>query len=423
MSRGTNRRIFISDIHMGDRRSANQTPPFHGYCWFSHPDLSPDTDRPGMLADFLEEYCINDGSVAEVVIVGDLFDEWVCPVQYDPTEPPYPAPLPPGEQYGRIAAAPQNAPVVKALKNLALADRLVYVPGNHDMFAVKEVVRNIFPGICCPDAPDGHHVYGVDGIWTEHGHWYGMFNAPYPAGPGGGFAGSALPLGYFITRINAQEALQTGRMLGLTEVFKEWVKHIPGKAPEAGDADGAARGLVDAVLMDLFDTLVSEHAYGREGAVMNGSGGVPGLVKWEEVKARYHHTWDAWPQTHPGNVGRLDAIESDAGRLDQVARSITLEHEEVRIVVCGHTHDCGLMSYEDSPYPPDEVPLEAKRVYANAGAWTNDTPVCTFVETELRPDEGKHLVSLRKWVRDSATGRYRAEDVQPGLWVVADTGR
>ncbi|MDD5007812.1 MAG: metallophosphoesterase [Syntrophorhabdaceae bacterium] len=415
----SSKRIFISDIHMGDKRSANQVPEFQNYCWFYHPDSSPDTDRPEILRRFLEEYCFSDTSVTEVVIVGDFFDEWVCPAQFDPTEPPYPAPLPKGEQYRKIAVATQNLPVIETLRKLASQDRLVYVPGNHDMFADKSVVNEIFPGIRYPDSKDGHYVYRADGIWAEHGHWYGMFNAPHPAGSGSGFAGSHLPLGYFITRINAEEALRTGSMLSLPQVFKEWIEHVFSEVPEAKDPEAKVGGLVDTVLMNLFNTLVSNHAYGQEGAVMNGFDGIPGKIMWEEIKTRYSNIYDAWPDNHPDNVGPLNAILSDAGNLDQATRLVTLRREDVKIVVCGHTHDYRLASYSNSPYPPDEIPPEDNRIYANSGAWTNDTQRCTFVETELRSDDGKHLVYLKEWLRDPSTGQYKARDVQPDEWVVA----
>jgi UDP-2,3-diacylglucosamine pyrophosphatase LpxH len=413
MNSGTIKRIFISDIHMGDERSAHQQLPAHNYCWFYASDSR--TDRPEMLTRFLEDYCISDGSLAEVVIVGDLFDEWVCPASLDPTEPPHPLPVPPGEQYRRIVGAGRNLRVVKALKSLASMDKLVYVPGNHDMFAEKSIMEDMFPGIRCPGPQDGHCFYKADGIWTEHGHWYGLFNAPHPAGSGSGFEGSMLPLGHFVTRINTEEALRTGATLGLPQVFKEWIDHIFREVPEVKHAGAEARDLVDAILRDLLNTLVSHHAYGRKGAVMNGFADIPGIVLWEDVMNRYAHLYAAWPDSHPDNVGRLDAIFSDAGDLSGAARLITFQNEEVNIVVCGHTHQSDLVTYEDTVYPPDEVPPEAKRVYANSGSWTNDTPTCTFVETELRPNDGIHLINLREWVKKAA-GMYEAGDIHQA-WV------
>lgn len=412
------KRIFISDIHMGDRRSASQAPKFHNYCWFCRSGDSPGSDRPKILTRFLKDYCIADESVAEVVILGDLFDEWVCPAGFDPTEPPHPAPPPRGEQYRKIAAASQNAEVVAALKTLASANRLVYVPGNHDMFADREIMEEIFPGIHCPQSFDGHFVYSADGIWAEHGHWYGMFNAPLPPGANLGFPECPLPLGHFISRVIAEEALRTGKMIGLGEVFREWVEHILDKVPDAKDPDVRVGDIVDRLLVDLFETLVKEHAHGADGAVMNGFAGIQGLAKWQDIMKRYPDVYDSWPDLHPDNLGRLDALWADADRLDQAARLITLDHAEARMVICGHTHKADFVTMGHSGYPADETPPEDKRIYINAGAWTNDTPLCTFVETELHPETHKHLVCLRKWFREPATGRYKAENITPDGWVM-----
>lgn len=415
MSSGTVRRVFISDIHMGDKRSAGQQLPSHNYCWF-YPNQH--SDRPEMLTRFLQDYCIGDDSLSEVVIVGDLFDEWVCPASFDPTEPVHPIPVPNGEQYRKIVGAGQNGKVVEAFRSLASARKLVYVPGNHDMFADKTIIEGIFPGIRCPEPVNGHHFYKTEGIRAEHGHWYGLFNAPHPAGSGSGFDGSPLPLGHFITRLNAEETLKTGSMLGLPQVFKEWIAHILSHVPEIKDPNVEVGDVVNAILRNFLDTLIANHAYGLKGATMNGFNDIPGTVLWNDVMERYADIYTAWPDSHPDNVGRLDAIWGDAGDLSNAAHLITFQDEETRIVICGHTHESYLMKYQDSPYPPDEIPPEAGRVYANSGAWTDDTKNCTFVETELRPDEGKHLISLKGWFKVDAD-KYEARDVHPDSWVVA----
>ncbi|HVN95198.1 MAG TPA: metallophosphoesterase [Syntrophorhabdaceae bacterium] len=413
------KRIFVSDIHMGDERSTSQPSPLHNYCWFHDSESASEPDRPEMLTKFLEEYCAGDASINEVVVVGDLFDEWVCPAQFDPTEPPCPVPLPQGEQYRKIASAPQNLPVIEALKKLASQKRLVYVPGNHDMFADGPIVSEMFPGIRCPKPVDGHCVYRADGIWAEHGHWYGMFNAPHPAGAAGGLSASRLPLGYFISRIDAEETLRTGKGFSLPQVFKEWIEHILYRVPQARDSKAIAGDLVDDVLMDLFDTLVSDHAYGLKGAVMNGFAGIPGITPWEEVKKRYAHVYAQWSTNHPNNVRPLDAIQCDAGSLWEAARMVTFTNDDVRIVICGHTHESTFESYPIDISDDTIISPEANRIYANSGAWTNDTVTCTFVETELRPDEKMHLVSLKEWIKDPLIGDYKAKDVwRQNGWVV-----
>ena len=66
------KRIFISDIHMSDQKSMSGINP---YCWFRK---NIDT-----LAKFLDEQ-LAAPDVKEVVILGDLFDQWVIPVNASP---------------------------------------------------------------------------------------------------------------------------------------------------------------------------------------------------------------------------------------------------------------------------------------------------------------------------------------------------
>jgi UDP-2,3-diacylglucosamine pyrophosphatase LpxH len=411
----TIKRIFLSDIHMGDGRSVTPGGTLHPYCWF-------DGGRPGMLALFLEQYCIADGTVDEVVILGDFFDEWICPTQFDPTDPAHPIP-PQGQQFTNIADAPQNRSVIEGFQRLAAQNRLTYLTGNHDMLADKAVIAQIFPGIGYVDDADGHSVYHTaDGIWAEHGHWYGLFNAPYLAGSGGGFNASILPLGFFISRISADEALKTGNSLSPTptEVFKKWIGHILSKVPDAENLakarDKIFQQTVDHILMELFDILVSDYAADpKGGALLNGLDGIPGIVTWQDVEKRYGHIFSEWENSHADDVNAYYAIWCDAGNLDPAALSVFFYHEEAKIVICGHTHkpECtsALGDFDtrgiiiDTPVASGTNPI-----YANTGAWVNDTPRCTFVETEFDTAAGTHSVRLREWTQ-TANGQCVAQKV------------
>ena len=67
------RRIFTSDIHMGTAESIEGD---HPYGWLRK-------DRVDLLAEFLNELAVDD-SLSELVIGGDLFDEWVEPYKGTP---------------------------------------------------------------------------------------------------------------------------------------------------------------------------------------------------------------------------------------------------------------------------------------------------------------------------------------------------
>jgi len=412
MSSGnTIKRIFISDIHIGDGRSVSPGRNFHPYCWFYD-------DRPDMLVEFLKQYCIDDESVAEVVIVGDLFDEWVCPTQFDPTDRDHQE-----QQFKNVANASQNQLVTAWLRELARQQRLIYLRGNHDMLANKPIMEEIFPGLKHQGRDDGHDddghdVYRTDdGIWAEHGHWYGLFNAPLPPRSGmGRFGASVLPLGFFISRVAAQNGLKTGKSINGSGVFADWIGHIHRNVPDSKDPTKAMNestlSAIDDALMGLFDTLVKDSASDQYGALLNGLDNIPGLVTWQEVKDRYRGIFSQWSTYRPHDVNPYDALWSDAGSLDRAVNSI-FHNEKTKIVICGHTHKCDFSSTLDLFEPAELIPSGTKNIYANTGAWTNDTSRCTFVETELNRDTGSHSVRLREWTRQLADGQYTARDVRP----------
>lgn len=394
MNSGKIKRIFISDIHMGDGRSVSPGGAFNPYCWFSG-------NRPDMLAQFLKQYCLDDESVNEVVIVGDLFDEWICPTQFDPTDRDHS-----DQQIANIANALQNQLAIGWLKELASHDKkkLIYLRGNHDMLADSTTIQNIFPGIMFLASPDGHDVYEPgDGIRAEHGHWYGLFNAPYPIRSDNGFSNSILPLGFFVSRISAQEALRTGKSSTPFQIFCEWAAHIIGRKPEINDpskaVDKTLHGEIDGILMELLDTAVKDHIPDQQGAVMNGFDEIPRMLTWQQVKDRYAHIFSEWDGTHKDNVGPFHAIEDDGDSLFAAATHILLNDTKAKVLVCGHTHNWNLKPDIVTTVPSGVVPPVTQNIYANAGAWINDRPHCTFAETESDPAKGSHVVRLREWIR------------------------
>jgi UDP-2,3-diacylglucosamine pyrophosphatase LpxH len=374
-----------------------------------------------MLLGFLEEYCMGNEPVDEVVILGDLFDEWVCPAEFDPTEPPHSTP-PLHEQYEQIAAATQNQGSIKAFKALAAMDKLVYVAGNHDMLADKPIIEKIFPGIRYPNLTDGHNVYRVDGIWAEHGHWYGLFNAPYPVRTGTGFTRSMLPLGYFISRVLAHETLKTGLSSNPIQVFLEWVDHVHAKVPEARDPVRAmtsrVNGVLDPLFVGLYNALALQRAPFLLGVEMDDLDGIQGLVKWLQIGMRYKTIWSEWTNTHPGNVAPHDALWCDAGDLSSAARLVFSQNKEARIVIFGHTHTWYLASNLGPFSASGKTPKPgADPIYVNSGAWENATRLCSFVETKIDRATGKHFVQPKQWRLNPKTGKYESKDLQPAAWV------
>lgn len=141
-------------------------------------------------------------NVKELVIAGDLIDEWFVPADID--------------TYGgkgqtdfvqRLAAT--NKEVFDVL-NQIIQDgtiKVTYVPGNHDLAITAENVSLILPGI--KQARDNQQGLGtytpVDFpiLAIEHGHRYNFSCAPDPISNKNIAPGSILPPGYFFTRIAA----------------------------------------------------------------------------------------------------------------------------------------------------------------------------------------------------------------------------
>ena len=93
------RRIYISDIHMNAGKGFQAAKGEHPYEW-----LGPDEAK--RFTAFLN-YINDPDTVQEVIIIGDLLDDWVYPVDM----------VPPSLE--SIVKAPINKEIVQALKKLA----------------------------------------------------------------------------------------------------------------------------------------------------------------------------------------------------------------------------------------------------------------------------------------------------------------
>jgi UDP-2,3-diacylglucosamine pyrophosphatase LpxH len=65
-----------------------------------------------------------------VILLGDLFDGWVYPIE---TQPP---------KYDITANAPHIVDIMTNLRKLALGKKVIYVVGNHDMTLAEAQFEN-----------------------------------------------------------------------------------------------------------------------------------------------------------------------------------------------------------------------------------------------------------------------------------------
>ncbi len=358
------KRIFISDVHMGDERSLAAP---HSYVWFRK--------NVSRLADFLDEL-LKAPDVEELIILGDLFDLWIIPANYSPIT-----------KLENVCSSEMYQPVIEKLKALAETGiKLTYVPGNHDMALspakmpeTKQFLEDYFNGmnyLCEETMPLGTYRNGT--IAAEHGNRYCLFNAPDKVSNSGV---SFLPLGYFISRLDAYKVCEKGHACGFFDTLVKFVEEF-------------LRGNTHFV-EDVFLATADDSGLG-DGTIE--AAGLPGYGNWipvGDIAVRFRQIAGHWGQV-PGtkNVDAFIAAKSDAFGLFSAAKATYFQdNPEFKVVIFGHTHTAELQpDYENPGNPnyivdPDVTPC--RTIYANSGAWTDDAKYgCTYVETE---EDGSRL--------------------------------
>ncbi len=169
------RRVFVSDVHMSPGWSLGRHPGC--YDWFNKAQAQ-------QFGNFLKKM-IDDNTIQEVVLLGDLMDGWVYPIE---TRPP---------KYDKTANASHIVDIMANLRKLAGGKKVIYVMGNHDMTLAEAQFdnfrTNVFAGITFQDFYETN-----DGLYAEHGHQYTMYNAVDPK--------HELPVGHYISRLVATVA-------------------------------------------------------------------------------------------------------------------------------------------------------------------------------------------------------------------------
>lgn len=181
--------VIISDIHLG----ADLT---YAEC----------NDNRPILEDFLNKVKVAK-NVKELVIAGDLFDEWFVPANIDTYKGKNQA-----DFVQRIVAT--NKSIFDVLNSIIKEGKvkLTYVPGNHDLAITAENVALALPGVNqARESVQGLGTYtpvSMPELAIEHGHRYNFFCAPDPISNKNIAPGSFMPPGYFFTRIAALHVVQ-----------------------------------------------------------------------------------------------------------------------------------------------------------------------------------------------------------------------
>jgi UDP-2,3-diacylglucosamine pyrophosphatase LpxH len=317
-------------------------------------------------------------NVKELVIAGDLLDEWFVPASVDTYNGKDQA-----DFVDRIAAT--NAGVIEVL-NQIITDGIIlvtYTPGNHDLTIEADNVERILPGINqARDAEDAAFGLGTYSpadyptIAIEHGHRYNYFCAPDQFSNQVVAPGTILPPGYFFTRIGAEYVLQkkTGDILseniiplvtpysgggesqtGLYAYYKIWeftLEIFPIKNTFIDKMIVTkVNGFTDPVSVN--DLLPSQE---EDGGLITVDLYAEAQDKWSE-RCELNNV----PVAIPVVEAISGAISNDLTDSMAITQYFENPNSDKKLVVFGHTHEARII--------PSENLAGEKTLYANSGTW------------------------------------------------------
>lgn len=363
--------MVISDLHLG----AND----------SYSEFNQNKDA---MVEFLKlvRYSPN---IKELVIAGDLIDEWFIPMHLDTFNGK------PQRDFVK-AVASNNKPVIGAFNDIINDGniKVTYVPGNHDILIESEDIQSILPGISEKRDVKGLGAYippDFPELIIEHGHRYNFFCAPDFSNRPITKTDSILPPGYFFTRMATTSVIE-GRPerdeplpdvrkneLGADQygyflywnIWKSLATDLPIK-----------EGLDEKVLKTGIDGFTDFYALSDFIPHQNPENGYidvnlhKGIIEsWDERQKN-----NLVPVKIPLEEAVLKAALSS--HLDDQSKAQFFDNPESdkRIVIFGHTHDARVISTMSED--------EKKQIYVNSGTWI-DKNKCNKTFVVVAPPKNK----------------------------------
>ena len=347
-------------------------------------------------------------TIAELVIAGDLIDQWFLPMQYEM----------PGSLAEFNDLLKQNNQAIFDEINGMIAEnkiKVTYVPGNHDINFDEGEAERLFPGINqARDARGlGTYLAGSGDIAIEHGHRYNIFVAPDPLSNRDILSDehSILPCGYFFTRI-ATSSVIDGKpktdnvfaevsprtddavQMAYYSLFKVW-ESLMTSFP-------VSEGFDEKVIRTNIDGYSDVYAINDFIPFQTGGGDISvnlyeGIVEnWFERQAVNHV--QAPTSAQEAIIGAASSEYSDSLAS---AQYFNLD-PAIKLVVFGHTHEAKIVKMTN---------LDGKDVlYANSGTWLDhwyDFPVRTYLV--INPSGSEITVALHQ-IADDGTAVKLAEE-------------
>lgn len=316
-------------------------------------------------------------NVKEIVIAGDLIDEWFVPATTNTYQG-----IDQADFVKRLALT--NKGVFDALNSIIQEGVILvtYVPGNHDLTITAANIESILPGISqSRDNSLGLGTYSPAGcpvIAIEHGHRYNFFCAPDPLSNQNIAPGTILPPGYFFTRIAALAVKQGMPAPGDT---------TPVVSPNISGGESQ-----DLLFRYWEEWNITTHLfpitnrYDEDIIVTNvngfsGSYSVNDLIPFQSAPDGlisvnlFDGIQDNWETRQTLNNVPVHTATSRA--IDSVNSSLETDYQanlqyfmnpdsDKRIVVFGHTHQPKILTSQNYN--------NEKCIYANSGTWIDDNP-------------------------------------------------
>lgn len=363
--------ICISDLHLG----AND----------AYAELTTNRDA---LVNFLE-HIRNSPNVKELVIAGDLIDEWFIPMHLDTFN---------GKTQLDFtkAVASNNKPVFDAFNNIIKDGKVkvTYVPGNHDLLIDSEDIQSIMPGICETRDVRGLGAYTPSDfpeLVIEHGHRYNFYCAPDYSNQSLTQTDSILPPGYFFTRMATSSVIQGRPKLNVT--FPSVEKN------ELGE-DQFNYFLYWNVWKGLINDFPVEEGLDKKAI----NTGIDGFSEFYAINdfLPYQNSEDdyidvnlykgiieTWDERQSNNLVSVKIPTNEAvlkgafaSHLDEQSgvQFFNNPDSDKRIVIFGHSHEARVItSFNETG---------EKQVYVNSGTWI-DKNQCTMTFVAVIPPKSK----------------------------------
>ncbi|GAB1348141.1 hypothetical protein MASR1M107_03520 [Ignavibacteriales bacterium] len=379
-----NKIVVISDIHLGmDSKFAEINKNFNN------------------LVDLVTKVG-NSPDVKELVIGGDLMDQWFVPMNYK---------TPVDEAAFVDAIAKNNKPFVDAIVSIIKAGKIkvTYAPGNHDLTVTEADIKRVFPGINQARGTIqglGEYVTGdKNSIVIEHGHKYNFFCAPDPVSikTSTGKSTSIMPPGYFFTRIATSSIVQ-----GKPKTENKFPLHEVDK----NDQEQLLLNYYYMTWKGILETLPVKEKF-SEKVIITNIDGMNNTYAMSDVIPQFDATtnkfsvnlynglvttWDKRQEINGVKV-KNSAAEAILGANDDDLTDLQSKIQyfdtdlSKRIVIFGHTHKAKVVPFEN--------PKGEKTIYANSGTWIDHSlnyPNSTFVVvTEGGTDSPLTFVNLYQY--------------------------